>query len=133
MSDRDWAEVFTREFDESESPIVARIWADALGDESPAELAPTSYTTRSELQFVSQALDVGSGDVLVDIGCGRGGPGLWVAANTGATYVGVDIATSALDKCEGRTAAEALRRVPLTWTFLGSPYGIRTRAATLRG
>ena len=27
---------------------------------------------------------------------------------------------------------EALRRGPLTWCFFGSPYGIRTRAATLR-
>ena len=102
MSDRDWAELFTREFDQPESPIVARIWADTLGDEYPAELAPTSYTTRSELQFVSQALDVGSGDVLVDIGCGRGGPGLWIAATTGATYVGVDIARSALDAVSPR-------------------------------
>jgi hypothetical protein len=33
----------------------------------------------------------------------------------------------------GEKPEEALRRVPLTWYFLGSPYGIRTRAATLRG
>ena len=97
MSDRDWVEVFTREFDQPESAVQARIWADVLGDEYPAELAPYSYTTRSELQFVADALAVGTGDVLVDIGCGRGGPGLWVAATTGARYVGVDIAASALD------------------------------------
>ena len=97
MSDHDWVEIFTQEFDHPESAVVARIWADVLGDEYPAELAPYSYTTRSELQFVAGALAVGSGDVLVDIGCGRGGPGLWVAATTGARYVGVDIASSALD------------------------------------
>ena len=32
-----------------------------------------------------------------------------------------------------RKRKEPLRRVALTWYFLGSPYGIRTRAATLRG
>ena len=49
-----------------------------------------------ELRFMASALAVGSGDLLVDIGCGRGGPGLWVAATTEARYVGVDIAVSAL-------------------------------------
>ena len=96
MSDHDWVAVFTREFEQPESAVLARIWADVLGDEYPAELAPYSYTTRSELRFVADALAVGSGDVLVDIGCGRGGPGLWVAATTGARYVGVDIAAPAL-------------------------------------
>lgn len=33
---------------------------------------------------------------LVDVGCGRGGPGLWVAAQTGARLTGVDIAASAV-------------------------------------
>ncbi len=33
----------------------------------------------------------------------------------------------------GRTWKETLRGGPLTWAFFGSPYGIRTRAATLRG
>ena len=102
MSDHDWVEVFTREFDQPESAVAAGIWAEVLGDEYPAELAPHSYTTRSELQVVAAALAVGSGDVHVDIGCGRGGPGLWVAATTGARYVGIDIATSALDAVSRR-------------------------------
>ena len=97
MSDHDWVAVFTQEFEQPESAVQARIWADVFGDEYPAELAPDSYTTRSELQFVADALAIGSGAVLVDIGCGRGGPGLRVAASTGARYVGVDIAASALD------------------------------------
>ncbi len=70
----------------------------------------------TELQFVARALAVGSGDVLVDIG-GRGGPGLWVTATTGARYVGVDIATSALDAVARR--AESL--------------GLSTRVRTIAG
>ena len=110
MSDHDWVEVFTREFEQPESAVLAGIGADVLGDEYPAELAPHSYTTRSELQFMAHALAVGGGDVLVDIGCGRGGPGLWVAATTGACYVGVDIAVSALDAvATGRIARLSMR------------------------
>jgi SAM-dependent methyltransferase len=96
MADHNWVDVFTREFEQPESAVQARIWADVLGDEYPAELAPYSYTTWSELRRMANALAVGSGDVLVDVGCGRGGPGLWVAAMTGARYVGVDIAVPAL-------------------------------------
>jgi SAM-dependent methyltransferase len=106
MSEHDWVEVFTHEFDQPESAVQARIWADVLGNEYPAELAPYSYTTRSELQFIAAALAVSGGDVLVDVGCGRGGPGLWVTATTGACYVGVDIAVSALDAVTRR--AESL-------------------------
>ncbi len=34
---------------------------------------------------------------------------------------------------ETKKAGEPLRGVALTWGFLCSPYGVRTRAATLRG
>ena len=47
MSDHNWVEVFTQEFEQPESAVQARIWAEVLGDEYPAELAPYSYTTRT--------------------------------------------------------------------------------------
>ncbi len=102
MSDHDWVAEFTKTFEQPDSRVAARIWAEVLGDEYPAELAPFSFTTRSELSRVAVALRVSTGDVLVDIGCGRGGPGLWVAATTGARYVGVDIAPSALVEVQAR-------------------------------
>lgn len=102
MSDHDWVAEFTKTFRQPDSQVQARIWAEVLGDEYPAELAPYSYTTRSELSRVAVALRVSTGDVLVDVGCGRGGPGLWVAATTGARYVGIDIAPSALVEVQAR-------------------------------
>jgi predicted RNA methylase len=113
MSDRDWAEVFTREFEQPESAVQARVWAEVLGDEYPVELAPYSYTTRSELDLIADAVAVSGEDVLVDIGCGRGGPGLWVTARTGARYIGVDIAESALEAVRqraGRLGLTGIRR-----------------------
>ena len=38
------------------------------------------------------------GGLLVDVGCGRGGPALWVAAQTSASLIGVDIAHSAVEE-----------------------------------
>ena len=42
MADHNWVDVFTREFEQPESAVQARIWADVLGHEYPAELAPYS-------------------------------------------------------------------------------------------
>ena len=41
----------------------------------------------------------------MDLGCGRGGAGLWVAAETGARLTGIDIAESALEAARARAAA----------------------------
>ena len=80
------------------------MFASVLGDEYPAEVEPYSYTSRSELVRIASAVQVGPGDLLVDIGAGRGGPGLWVAANTGSSYLAVDIAPTALAAVAERSA-----------------------------
>jgi ubiquinone/menaquinone biosynthesis C-methylase UbiE len=46
--------------------------------------------------------------VLADLGCGRGGPGLWVIAKTGARLIGVDISKEALSSAKVRAEALAL-------------------------
>ena len=71
MPDHDWAEVFTQEYEQPESTVAARhpgrtCWATSI----PPNSLPTA--TRP-----------------------AGGPGLWVAATTGAHDVGVDIAVPA--------------------------------------
>jgi SAM-dependent methyltransferase len=98
----DWSATFDAVFGEPESAVAARVWAQVLGDEYPAELAPYSYTTRSELAVLADEVQVGPGDLLVDVGSGRGGPGLWVAARTGADYLAVDIADAGLAEVRRR-------------------------------
>jgi len=115
---QDWTAVFDEVFGEAESAVSARVWAAVLGDEYPAELAPYSYTTRSELAMLAAEARVGPGSPLVDIGSGRGGPGLWVAARTGADYVAVDIAEAGL--AEVRRRADALAIGGRVRTELGS-------------
>ncbi|GAA1976741.1 hypothetical protein GCM10009798_42430 [Nocardioides panacihumi] len=103
-----WTEVFTTVFEAPASTVEARIWAAVYGDEYPAELEPYSFTTRSELRLVVDALALSHDDLMVDVGCGRGGPGLWVAAAAGASLLGVDISPTALEAARQRAAALGL-------------------------
>ena len=106
--DRDWMQDFDRTFAAdpgSVGGVQARIWTEVYGDEYPADLGPHSYVSRTELRRFARDLRVGPGDVLADLACGEAGPGLWVARETGARLVGVDISKVALASAERRAAA----------------------------
>ena len=105
MSEVDWSARFDEVFSNPASAVQKRIWQGVFGDEYPDD-DPYSYTTRSELETICRELALGAGETLVDIGCGRGGPGLFVAAQTGARLLGIDIAETALEAARDR--AEAL-------------------------
>lgn len=92
----DWRVVFEATYAAPASAVQERVWREAFGDEYPDGVDPYSYVTTSELRRFARDLAVGAGDTLVDLGCGRGGAGLWVALATGATLVGIDIAETAL-------------------------------------
>jgi SAM-dependent methyltransferase len=101
----DWRAAFEATFSTPASPLQDRIWRDVFGDEYPEGVDPYSYITRSELDRYVRELRVGPGDRLVDIGCGRGGGGLWVAAASGASLTGLDIAESAVVAARERASA----------------------------
>jgi ubiquinone/menaquinone biosynthesis C-methylase UbiE len=76
-----------------------------FGSEYPRGVDPYSFISVSELERIAADVRVGGDEVLVDLGCGRGGPGLWVAAATGARLIGIDIAANALDAARRRAEA----------------------------
>lgn len=88
------------------SPTLAAIYQGAYGADHPAELQPFGFVTWTDLRRISALLEVGAGQSLADIGCGRGGPGIWVARETGAHLVGLDVVA-------GAVADAALRSVAL--------------------
>ncbi len=104
----DWRHVFEATYAGSPSKVQERVWRATLGDEYPDGLDPYSYVTRSELRRFALELRVGPGQTFVDVGCGRGGAGLWVAATTGAHLVGIDIAEAALVAARDRASAMGL-------------------------
>ena len=51
---------------------------------------------------MAAALQVGPGQKIADLGCGRGAPGQWLARTTGAALVGIDISATALDQARAQ-------------------------------
>ena len=101
----DWRAAFEATYASPASPTEERVWREAFGPEYPEGVEPYSYVTQSELDRFVRDLQIGSGEVLGDLGCGRGGGGLYVAAATGASLVGIDIAEAALSAARSRAAA----------------------------
>lgn len=104
--DRDWRAVFEETYVSPPSPVSERIWRQVFGDEYPNGVDPFSFVTLTELNRFVAELRLRADNVLVDVGCGRGGAGLWVASATGAHLVGIDIAEAAL--AAARSRAEAM-------------------------
>ena len=78
------------------------IFREVYGEEYPEEAAPLSYLSQSELQRVAREIRVGASQTIGDLGCGRGGPGLWVARATGADLIGVDLFPAAVAEAKAR-------------------------------
>ena len=106
----DWTALFEDTFATPVSPVETRVWREVFGAEYPEGVDPFSYVSRSELARICTEIGLDAKGHLVDVGCGRGGPGLWVAAQTGASLTGIDIAPSALAAAEERAASLGLAK-----------------------
>jgi SAM-dependent methyltransferase len=100
----DWKEEFDGAYSAMAIPIQERIWREVFGEDYPEGVVTYSYLSRSELLSCQRLLGLGHGDVFADIGCGPGGPGLSVAAGTGARLIGVDISSVAIEQATANAA-----------------------------
>jgi SAM-dependent methyltransferase len=73
-----------------------------LDSELPVEVEPFSFVPLAGLREVAAALELRPGETLVDLACGRGGPGMWLARETGAVLTGVDASAVAVAQAEAR-------------------------------
>ncbi len=79
------------------STLLPELWARAWGEDYPAEVEPFSPCSWSLLSSLVGALRLPPGATLVDLGCGRGGPGLWLARAMNARLVGIDWSSVAVE------------------------------------
>ncbi len=83
------------------------LWREhSLGPGYPAGFEHISFVTLPDLRDMAAELRLQQGSTLVDLACGMGGPGLWIARETGAQLVGIDVSEVALTHARAR--AEAL-------------------------
>ena len=91
------------------SDTFSRLWrSNAYREEFPAEFAHIGFLTLGEAQRLLALLAPGPGDVVVDVACGTGGPGLWIAQQSGASLIGVDPSLAGLAAARERAARTGL-------------------------
>ncbi len=71
----------------------------------PKWVLPLSSVSRASLERVAEAMQVGASDTFADLACGLGGPALWIAQQTGAHVVGVDLSPVAVSHANALAAA----------------------------
>jgi SAM-dependent methyltransferase len=91
------------------SPTLRRLWSELAAEtDYPEAFLHISFVTLAELQRIANALNLLPSKTVVDLGCGRGGPALWVARETGAQLIGVDFSPAAVVQAATRAAVLGL-------------------------
>jgi 2-polyprenyl-3-methyl-5-hydroxy-6-metoxy-1,4-benzoquinol methylase len=74
-----------------------RLWRmNAYHGDFPEQFAHIGFLTVEEAQRLHGMLHIRPGEVLVDLACGAGGPGLWMARESGASLIGIDPSAAGL-------------------------------------
>jgi methylase of polypeptide subunit release factors len=82
----------------------ARIERDVIG----AVWGANGYTTVDQANELGRRLQLGPGSRLLDLGTGRGWPGLYLAKQTGCSMVGTDMPVEGLAIAARRAGAEGM-------------------------
>jgi ubiquinone/menaquinone biosynthesis C-methylase UbiE len=92
------------------SPGLRRVW-EVAAPGLPPGVEPFSFISADLLRHVARALGLSPGQTLIDLGCGRGGPGLWLAREADVGLIGVDFSPVAIDQATRRAALFGLAAV----------------------
>jgi SAM-dependent methyltransferase len=70
------------------------VYRAAFADDYPEGTNTNGWYSRTTLERLCTAMRLAPGCTLADLGCGHGGPGLWVANRTGADLIGIDLSSA---------------------------------------
>jgi ubiquinone/menaquinone biosynthesis C-methylase UbiE len=98
--------LFQQRYGTSLSPTARQIEQRVIGGDWGAN----GYTTMTQADTLARELDLSAGDRLLDLGTGRGWPGLYLATQTGCRVILTDLPLEGLRMAANRAAAEGLAR-----------------------
>jgi SAM-dependent methyltransferase len=85
------------------SPTLRSLWRQHVtGQDFPEQFEHISFLRLADLESLRRGLDLAPGATLVDLACGAGGPGLWVARHSGARVIGIDLSAIAVQRAAER-------------------------------
>ncbi|HET6857488.1 MAG TPA: class I SAM-dependent methyltransferase [Streptomyces sp.] len=85
-----------------QTDLVARLYAAAMGEDYPDEVAASSSCDWPLLGLITTRLRARPGQLLVDAGCGTGGIGLWLARALALRLEGFDLSPAAVAQAAAR-------------------------------
>ena len=97
-------ERFADRYRQERVDIVREIEQHVIGGDWGAN----GYTTTAQADDLGQRLRLRRGDLLLDLGAGRGWPGLYLAATTGCSVLLADLPLEGLTVAKDRIATEQL-------------------------
>ena len=104
LQEQEARERFADRYRQERTDLVGQIEQRVIGGDWGAN----GYTTIAQADDLADRLDLRPGDLLLDVGAGRGWPGLYVAATTGCSVVLADLPLEGLAVAKARIATEGL-------------------------
>jgi len=101
--ERETRRKFTGRYGEARGPVVEQVERAVIGGDWGA----SGYTTVEQADHLGRVLQLGPGRRLLDVGAGRGWPGLYLAVRTGCDVVLTDVPLPGLRLAMRRAAIEA--------------------------
>ena len=86
------------------SRTLERVWVNAYGEDYPEEVKPNAFYSRSTLLRLRTGLRTDAGATIVDLGCGNGGVGLWIARELDTRLIGIDLSPAGVAAASERAA-----------------------------
>src|SRR5580693_5329935 len=87
-----------------QTELYAQIRQEAFGE----DIGQNSWLTSDEQDKFLEWLNLSPGKILLDVGCGAGGPALRIAAITGCSVVGIDVHEQAVTTASSLAAERGL-------------------------
>jgi 2-polyprenyl-3-methyl-5-hydroxy-6-metoxy-1,4-benzoquinol methylase len=122
--ERDANERFAQRYGEERGDVVRAIELAVIGGDWGAN----GYTTIAQADQLADMLELGPGSLVLDVGAGRGWPGLYLAASTGCSVVMTDVPVEGLASARERSQREGLvdRAWPVNASARDLPFAAET-------